>query len=193
MKKITLKTCLLFMMVSMFISCEGDYEPYYYSDPSVYSSEDVYLSNLILFMKPYLLIDGEKKYIATEQIHNLTLRINDFWENSFDSYSFDLLRLNPQERTPDFFISDEPIPFAFDIKIAMMPEEMITAGDYANLLSNYWNLQPGAYICHIKSFDIFTIAGERVTVYTPTLTVPLEIKTGVSSVNIGEFEVNINP
>lgn len=184
---------LLIAISTLCFSCNNEeYEPYYQSDPSGYSNTNkVYFSNIILFMKPYTLFDGEKKYIATEQLFNLELSINKLWTNTFDSYRFDISKINQQEKTEHFFLSDKPIPYAFEIDVSMVPEELLTAGDYAHLLNHYWNLQPGAYICQIKSFDLITLSGKRLTVHTPTLFTPLEIKEGVSSINLGEFEVEI--
>ncbi|MDL2241558.1 hypothetical protein LJB91_01455 [Bacteroidales bacterium OttesenSCG-928-L03] len=185
--------CLILSALFLFVACEKD-DPlaYYDSSSSVYSSSNqVCFSTITLFMKPYVMHEGVKKYIATEQIFNLEISVNEFWSKAFDSYTYDILRLNPQARTDDFYILDKPVPYAFEIDVAMVPEELVTAGDYAQLLNKYWNLQPGAYICRINSLDILTLSGEIRRIYTPTLVASLEIKEGVASVHLGEFEVEI--
>ncbi|GHU70831.1 hypothetical protein FACS189413_11710 [Bacteroidia bacterium] len=75
--------------------------------------------------------------------------------------------------------------------ITMIPESLITAGQYADLLNDYLNLQPGIYVCQIISFDIKTVSGELKTVYTPALSLPLEVKENIASVNLGEFEIEV--
>lgn len=183
-----------FIALSTILLCacdKDDYEPYYTYDSSIYvDSDEVFMSELILFVKPYVMEGDTRKYILTESIYDLNIKINNFWEGHFESYSFDI-RSNMEDRNEHFYLSNEAIPYPFVIEIATVPDNLITAGDYSGLLNNYWNLQPGAYVCQIQSFRIKTIAGEEIKVNTPSLIVPLEVTKGVASVNLGTFDVEI--
>ncbi|MDL2223475.1 hypothetical protein LJB98_05190 [Bacteroidales bacterium OttesenSCG-928-M11] len=195
MKRTTMVWAPIIALFSILLpSCseEDDYYPYYSYDSSIYSDSDkVYMSEMILFIRPYIVENGERKYIITEKIFDLRLKINNFWSGSFDSYFFDLSHLNPQDQNDQYFLSKEAIPYPFSIEISTVPDELLTAGDYSNLLNNRWNLQPGAYITQIQSFYIRTIEGKDILVTTPSLIVPLEIKEGVASVNLGTFDIEI--
>jgi hypothetical protein len=73
----------------------------------------------------------------------------------------------------------------------MIPNRLVTAGQYADFLNDYLNLQPGFYVCRMISFDIPISTGGEETIYTPLLSFSLEVKENMISVDLGEFEVEI--
>jgi hypothetical protein len=182
----TILFCLFF-----FHACEEN-DPYLYREPTIYSESDkVLFSEIVFFIKPYVLDDGQKKYIVSDTLKNISLKINNKIEKKSDSYSLDIAHLPSKEIYGNYLVTEESIHYPVVVGITMLPETLTTAGQYADLLNNYLNLQPGIYICQIVSFDFKTASGELKTVYTPTLSFSLEVKENIISVDLGEFEVEI--
>jgi hypothetical protein len=90
---------------------------------------------------------------------------------------------------PTIYSESNKIPFS-EIVFFIKPY-ILDAGQYADLLNDYLNLQPGIYVCRIVSFDFKTASGELKTVYAPTLSFPLEVEENRASVGLGEFEIEV--
>jgi hypothetical protein len=135
--------------------------------------------------------DGQKKYIVTDTLKNLFVTINDKLTKIADSYPLDIAHLNFKESRGEYTVTTELIHYPVVMGVTAIPENLETAGQYANLLNDYLNLQPGIYICRIVSFDLKTASGQLRTIYTPVLSFPVEVKENVTSANLGEFEVEI--
>jgi len=180
--------CSLFLLYS----CDKALDSYYYSEPTIYSqSNKVLFSEIIFFMKPYVMDNGQKKYIATEMLKNISLKINNKIEKGADSYLLDITHIGSKEIYGNYFVTNQSIHYPVVMNVTMIPDQLITAGQYADLLNDYLNLQPGVYVCQIVSFDIATISGKWETVYTPWLSFPMEVKENIISANLGEFEIEI--
>jgi len=186
-------TLVVLSFILFFPSCgDDDYSTYSYKDPTIYSSSDkVNLSEVVLFISPYIEDGGQKKYIVMNKLSNLNLRLNKRdWKLS-DSYDLDTLHLTGKETLGQYRVTSQKIKYPFVVNVRISPEEMNTAGEYADLLNNYFSLPPGSYVCQIVSFDIQEISGTDKTVYTPTLSCPLEVKENYASASLGEFEIAV--
>jgi hypothetical protein len=183
----TILFCWLFLP-----SCSEESNPYFYNDPTIYSeSNRIVFSEIIFFLKPYIFEAGQKKYIVSDTLKNISLKINNTIEKKSDSYSLDIAHLPSKEIHGDYIVTEQPVHYPVIMNIATIPEALITAGQYADLLNDYLNLQPGAYVCQIVSFDFKTASGELKTVYTPTLSFPLEVEENRASANLGDFEIEV--
>ena len=191
MKSTIFRAAIICSLLLLF-SCTTGLDSYHYNDPTIYSASDkVLFSEIIFFLKPYILDEGQKKCVVTERLRNISLKINNKIEKKADSYLFDIAHLTSKEIYGNYFVTNQSIHYPVVMGVTMIPDQLITAGQYADLLNNYLNLQPGTYVCQIVSFDIATASGEWETVYTPALSFPLEVKANTVSVNLGEFEVEI--
>ena len=180
--------CSLFLLYS----CSDSLDSYRYNEPTIYSQNNkVLFSEIIFFMKPYVMDNGQKKYIATEVLKNISLKINNKIEQKADSYFLNIDHLDSKEIYGNYLVTNQSIHYPVVMNVTMIPDQLTTAGQYADLLNDYLNLQPGVYVCQIVSFDIATISGEWKTVYTPALSFPLEVKDNMLSANLGEFEIEI--
>ncbi|GHS96412.1 hypothetical protein FACS189421_01470 [Bacteroidia bacterium] len=176
----------------LFYSCSDDSDSYSYNEPTIYSNNNkILFSEVVFFMKPYVMDAGQKKYIVTDKLSNLSLKIGTKIVSVSDSYVLDVAHVNPKKMLGEYNVTEQPIHYPVVMGVTMIPDSLTTAGEYADLLNDYLNLQPGIYVCRIISFDIQTISGELKTIYTPTLSFPLEVKENIVSVNLGEFEVEI--
>ena len=181
----------LFFLLT-FSSCDTSPGSYYYDEPTIYSdSNKTLLSEVILFLKPYFTHQGEKVYIVSENIENIVLKINDKTWNTANSFTIDTLHLKHKKTIDGYRVSSEILCYPISINVVNFPETLETAGQYANILTDFIYLKPGAYICQIVSFDIKNSAGYIETIYTPTLSLPLEVKDSYASASLGEFEIEI--
>ncbi|GHT25696.1 hypothetical protein AGMMS4957_20910 [Bacteroidia bacterium] len=165
---------------------------FYYNKPSIYSESDkVLFSEVIFFVKPYVVDAGQRKYVVTDTLKNVSLKINNKIERTSDSYALDIDHLLAKETLGDYQVTAQSIHYPVVMGVTMIPEELTTAGQYADLLNNYMNLQPGIYVCQIVSFDIKTALGTLKTVYTPAISFSLEVKENMLSADLGVFEVEL--
>jgi hypothetical protein len=176
------------------VSCSGDYDPFYsYDDPTIYStSGKVMLTEVILFISPYIEDAGQKKYIVADNLCNLLLKVNARSWQPTDSYHVDTLRLNGKETVDAYRVTNQKLQYPFAVNVKVTTGELTTVGDYADLLKNYLSLPPGSYICQIESFDIKRADGSLKTVYTPSLICSLDVNENYASVNLGHFEVPVS-
>jgi len=186
---------LLTILCSLFLlySCsEGSLNSYSYDEPTIYSSSNkVLLSEIIFFMKLYVMDAGQKKFVATSILKNVSLKINNKVEHKSDSHPFDIVHLDFKEVYGNYFVTNQSIHYPVVMDVTRVPNQLITAGQYADLLNDYLHLQPGVYVCQIVSFDMATVSGEWETFYTPSLSFPLVVGENMRSINLGEFEVEI--
>jgi hypothetical protein len=184
----------IFILLSAIIylaSCSEDTldSSYPYTDSTIYStSQTEYLSEVILFLNPYIEDNGTKKYIVCEKIQDLVLKVNNkSWKIS-NSYILDTLHLNNKETVGGFRVTTETITYPFVVNLRTDTESPTTAGGYADLLNNYLSLRPGHYVCQIESF---LIPNHSEKTFTPTLAFALEVKEKQVSANLGTFEIFI--
>ncbi len=195
-----MKKCIFGVFISAFITCacflscsgEDPLMAYSYDEPTIYSSSDkVSFSNLLFFLKPCVLQNGEKRYIVTDSLYNISIKINKSLRKVSNSFPVDTMHLYGKETVGVYRATTEHVHYPVNINIQVKPEHFNTAGQYADLLNNYFTLVPGAYIVQIESFDIKTIEGNFQTIYTPSLSVPLIVESNSVSTNLGELEVII--
>jgi hypothetical protein len=159
----TIFFCWLFLP-----SCSEESNPYFYDEPTIYSeSNKILFSEIIFFIKPYVLDAGQKKYIVSDTLKNISLKINNTIEKKSDSYSLDVSHLPSKEIHGNYVVTEQSVHYPVVMSISMIPEALVTAGQYADLLNDYLNLQPGIYVCQIVSFDFKMASGELKTAYTP--------------------------
>ncbi|MBB4037051.1 hypothetical protein GGR21_002965 [Dysgonomonas hofstadii] len=189
-----LSTIFIILLLLWGVSCsDDDYAVYTYDDPTIYSSSNkVLLTEVILFLSPYIEDAGQKKYIVADNLSNLFLTVNKRGWQPAGSYQIDTLNLKQKETVGNYRVTVQKLLYPFAVNIRVSSEGISTAGEYSDLLNNYLNLQPGSYICNIESFDIKLADGRSKTVYTPNLICPLEVKENYASANLGEFEVLVD-
>jgi hypothetical protein len=180
-------------LVALFSgACNVGEDAYGYNEPTIYSDSSSNLfSEVVFFLKPYVYEGNRKRYVVVDRLENVHLIIHEKIEKRTDSYPFDALHLDGQERCGDYQVVDQVLSYPVVVGVSMLPHALTTAGEYADLLNDYLNLKPGVYVCRIVSFDLATVDGERRTIYTPTLSFPLEVAADRASVLLGAFEVEI--
>jgi hypothetical protein len=188
-----MKWIVLISVLLALASCsKDDGSLYQYSEPTIYSSSDnVVFSEIILFLKPFV-NDGTKKYILTDTLHNIVIKINNKAWTTPTSYGLDTIHVSDKSTATNYRVTTEHITYPVQVSVVSYPDTFETAGQYADLLNNYFHLEPGMYICQLHSFDVKNILGNTTTIYTPSISFPIEIKPEQKSINIGEFEVLIN-
>lgn len=183
---------LLFLALLGFTSCEKDNtDAYSYNSSStIYSSENsTRFKELLLVLKPYVMINGQKKYVVTETVYNVKLTVNGKTWGSFDSYDVNTsLYVNSSQG--NYQVSDTAVRYAVIAPFQSIKDTLTTAGEYAQLLNNIFVLEPGFYFCKVESFEIRDLSGAVRKFDTPVLQA-VEIKENSRSAFLGEFEVLI--
>jgi hypothetical protein len=196
-----MKTKVMRVLIVLFVSAllalascsKDDGYLYQYDEPTIYSASDnIVFSEIILFLKPFVNDGSRKKYIVTDSLRNIVIKINNKAWTTPNSYGLDTIHINNKSSVNNYRVTPDAITYPVQINVVSYPETFETAGQYADLLNNYFHLDPGTYICQLYSFDVKDISETTTTIYTPSISFPLEIKPGQKSINVGEFEVLIN-
>lgn len=157
------------------------------------SSNDVLLEDVIFYVSPYLMDGDTKRYIVTEKLENLILKISDVARAPADSYALNTSAVADVVEVDGFRTTTQIMRYPFKINVEISMGGFTTAGEYALLLRNRLNLTPGSYLCQITSFEFQKTdqPGEPHKVESPILWTTLDVEEGRASISLGEFEVNI--
>ena len=179
-------------VVSLSSCTKDDGLPYSYSSEyTIYSaSNQRILRELMFILKPYMIHDGEKKYIVVSSIDNINVLINgQVWGQS-SSFIVDVSSIN-KEIVDNFYVRAQPVKYVTRAPFVLSNEILTTAGEYSELLSRYMSLQPGGYICQIEYIELTDINGNSHR-YHPLIAEYFEVKENIVSAYIGEFEILID-
>lgn len=183
-------------MILLFLTLTGcnkqDYTPYSYSNEStIYSdSKTTQFRELVIIIEPYILIGNEKKYIVTDTIKNVNIKISNKLWGIYNSFGIDT-SIFKKEKTTNFYSTNTVTKYSIIAPYKSGNDTLKTAGEYSDLLNNYLTLEPGNYICQIESFDIKQIDG-TIKKIKPFIVVPVEVKENSRNAFLGEFEIQIN-
>ena len=186
------KILFVFMIVLFIICSKEDYSPYSYSNEStIYSDTKTnQFRELVLIIDPYILIGGEKKFIVTDTIKNINIKISNKLWGVFNSFGIDT-SIFVKDKTINFYSTNTIAKYSIIAPYKTSSDTLKTAGEYSDLLNNYLTLEPGNYICQIESFEIKQLDGS-IKKIKPFIVVPIEVKENSRSALVGEFEVQIN-
>jgi len=187
------KLLIVVSLPLLFAMCKKqDYSPYSYSNEStIYSdSKTTQFRELVLIIEPYILIGSEKKYIVTDTITNVRIKISDRLWGIYNSFGIDT-SIFVKEKLTDFYSTGTVTKYSIIAPYQTSNDTLKTAGEYSDLLNNFLTLEPGAYICQIESFEIKQTDGV-IRKIKPFIVVPVEVSENSQSALVGEFEVQIN-
>jgi hypothetical protein len=145
--------------------------------------------DILFILKPFVMINGEKKYIVNDRIDSISIKVNDLEWGLFKSLSIDTSHIQ-KEIINNHILSNMPIKYAVIAPQQPFKDTLTTAGEYSSLLNNFLVLQPGDYICQVEFFDIKLQSNQYQRVY-PMISVPLFVLENSKSSFIGEFEIEI--
>ncbi len=117
-----LSTIFIILLLLWGVSCsDDDYAVYTYDDPTIYSSSNkVLLTEVILFLSPYIEDAGQKKYIVADNLSNLFLTVNKRGWQPAGSYQIDTLNLKQKETVGNYRVTVQKLlyPFAVNIRVS---------------------------------------------------------------------------
>lgn len=185
----------ILLILLLGVSCAQDdaYSPNTYDDESaVYYDEDSdTFRNILMILMPYITEGGEKYYVVTDSLSEITVNINGQTWGVFSSIAKDTASIN-YSYLNNFTVSDFPVKYSVIAPVGYdQPDTLSTAGEFADLLNAYFTLSPGYYMCDVVSFQIKQADGTQLTI-NPLITEPLQIEAGMESVYLGEFEIPLN-
>jgi inner membrane protein involved in colicin E2 resistance len=177
----------------LMIECKKeDYSPYSYSNESTIFSDSktTQFRELVVIIEPYIMVGNEKRYIVTDTIKNVNIKISNKLWGIYNSFGIDT-SIFIKQKTTNFYSTNIVTKYSIIAPYQTSSDTLRTAGEYSDLLNNYLTLEPGNYICQIESFEIKQIDG-TVKKIKPFIVVPVEVKDNSRSALVGEFEVQIN-
>lgn len=183
-----MKKMIIPLLAILFSACsKDDFSRFYYEDETIYSqSNKVKLSEVVVFISPYIPDDNIKQYIVIDQLKNIKISIAGKTYIGESSYKIDTDLIQDKKIIADYETSQNKIIYPTSISTIVSKSNITTAGEYAELLSDFDVLPAGTYICQIQSFEI---NGKMINI--PSTFVPITIDHSVASVNLGEFEIKI--
>jgi hypothetical protein len=185
-------TLLILLFIGILISCKKeDNSPYTYSSESTIYSESATTTfkEILFIVKPYIVVNNQKKYLVAEYINNISIKVNNSIWGSFQSLAIDTSIID-KESVNNYLVSNSLIKYSVIASQQSDKDTLTTAGEYSDLINNFLTLKPGDYICQIDYFDIKLKNSQTKRIY-PMITVPLVVKENVRSSFIGEFEIEL--
>jgi hypothetical protein len=184
-----LTTILLF---SLHSCSKDENSPYTYSSEStIYSDYETIAFKEVLFIaEPFIVVDGQKKYLVADCIYNISIKVNNAVWGTFQSLTVDTSHIENKESIDKYLVANNAIKYSVIAPQQSDKDTLTTAGEYADLINNFLTLKPGYYIFQIEYFDIKLSDSEIKRVY-PMITVPIEVKENVKSSFLGEYEIEI--
>ena len=192
MKKKTVAIIFSGILLILLGCNREDYSPYSYSNEATIYSETnkTMFRELLVILRPYIEYNSQKKYIVIDSISNVVIKINDKEWGKFNSLIVDTSLFN-YEIFNDYYVTNDIIKYSVIAPYQTAKDTLTTAGEYSDLLNNFFTLEPGFYICEIKSFEIKLINGDK-QIIKPFIVIPIEIKENTRSSFIGEFDIQVN-
>ncbi len=187
-----MKKIILLFSTALFFGCtKKDYSPYSYEESTIYSENNKQnFSNIVLSIKPYIMVANTKKYIVNQKINKVTLTINDddFGYNS--SFGLDTSIILKQTIN-SYLVTDEELVYNAVVPFIRPENATITAGDYSSLLNNFVILRNGFYSCRLNSFEI-KLANGTIKKVSTNISRIIEVTSNTTSCSMGSLEVLIN-
>jgi hypothetical protein len=186
---------LLALAITTVTSCskDDDNSAYSYDTQSsiLYGSNQTSFKEILFFLKPYILVDGQKEYVATDTLFNVIVKVNTITWSRKNSLPVDTsaYTLTPKG---NYYLSTTPVAFPIVGTYQTERTTMENAGHYADLLLNHQTLTAGDYLLRVESFEMRLADGSIKKVATP-ISLPLTIKENTRSTYLGEFDVQVKP
>lgn len=183
--------CLLFLI---FTCCDKEdvFTPYTYQNESTIYSDgtSIQFREILLTIKLYVQTGNGKKYLVTDSLLNVTIKMNEVVWGKFNSLSLDTSVI-VNETFDKYLVSG--IPLKYNVLARYQPAKPLlsTAGEYSNMLRSFLILEPGFYFCQVESFGIRLPTGEVKRV-VPLISQTIEVSPETRSLYLGEYEVEIN-
>ena len=170
----------------------SDFSPYsYVNESTIYSnSKTTLFREFLLIIDPFVMIGNEKKFIVSDTLRNVVIRLDNKPWGIFNSFEVDTSIFQKQVYN-NILVSSATTKYFVIAPYITKSDTLKTAGDYSSLLNNYLTLEPGNYIFEVISFDILRQDGTLKKV-KPFIVVPVEVKENTRNAFVGEFEVLIN-
>ena len=183
-----MKKIIIPLLAILISACSNDdFSRFYYEDETIYSqSEKIKLSEVIVFISPYIMDNEKKQYIVVDKLENIRISIAEKTYTGETSYTINPSLIQDKKVISGYETTQNKITYPTAISTIVSRPNITTAGEYAELLSDFDILPAGTYICQVLSFDI-----DSKTIVLPSTFVPIRIDNSVASVNLGEFEVKI--
>jgi hypothetical protein len=186
--------CALFFILPLLLfSCEEEDEltAYTYNSESTIfnQSNQVQFREVLFTIKPYLNAGGTKKFIVTDTLLNVKVKMNNTLWSTAKSLAIDTAGVQKQTMG-SFQVSDYNLKYSIIANYQPEKTTLTTAGEYSDLLRAYMNIEPGVYFCQVESFEIKLPDGTRRKVI-PLISEMVVITTNTRSLFLGEFEVEI--
>jgi len=160
------------------------YDDEYTSTISPYDRE------LLLVVEPYLEVDGQKKYIVSDSIFNLSISINNKKWGMYSSAYYPTAN-QTLETHNSFYTTDDTAKYAVVAPQTYTSyEKPQTAGEFATVMTENLILEPGTYYVLVESFLIKDKQGNVFSVPVNMMRI-VTIKESTKSAYIGAFEVDI--
>ncbi|MBN2744436.1 MAG: hypothetical protein JXR39_11130 [Marinilabiliaceae bacterium] len=189
--------CAILLLMALYTSCtkedlDND-SPYVYNTQSsiMYGNQSATFKEILFYIQPYLMIDGVKKYPATDSLLNITMKVNRLTWGSVPSLPIDTTIFD-LETVKNFRVTNVPIKYPVVASYQISNTTTTNAGHFADLLLNYQSLLAGDYLFRIESFDIRRADG-TIKKCPTAASVPLTVKPDQRGSYIGEFEIEIKP
>lgn len=189
--KRTLFIILILTAVSQSCSEDPALNGYsYFSESTIFSSDtSVTFREVLLVIRPFMLENSVKKYIVTDTLLNVRVKMNNTLWSVTRSLFLDTTAVEGSA-SGNFMVTDTPLKYSIIAGYQPQKDTLTTAGEYSELLRGFMIIEPGVYFCRVESFE-FRMNDGNLKKVVPLISEMIEITEDTRSLFLGEFEVEI--
>jgi hypothetical protein len=177
------------LILLLFSGCKKDENnPYAYTnDGSIYSeTNSTTCKTLLLFIK-LKTADG---YVVTDSLDSLKIMVNGKFWTLCSSEKIDTAG-RTDTTVSNYNLSHDPVIYPVVANYFGIDTEPQTAGDFSNILNNFYSLMPGDYYCEISKLCFHKNNAAMVTT-TPYIYREFNVAQNEANSFVGEFEITLN-
>ncbi len=167
------------------------------SDEDSLSSADrnvVSIGNDVKFEELVLLLNiktSDSTYLVVQSIDSVNIFVNDYFWAKISSQQIDTSNVE-KYTLGNKFVTEKKLNYLVIAEQDIEQPNYNTAGDYAQYLNAYYELNPGEYACLIESFQV-TYKDNTTEKYYPYQYTSFILEENLESVFVGEVQITINP
>ncbi len=186
--KVFIKIVFISLIVELsFISCKKS------NSLSSADRNTVTEDGTVRFKELLILLDiktSDSTYLVIKSIDSVDIYINNYYWSKVSSEPIDTTKINKYQ-LGNMFVSPDKINYLVISQQDIGQPDYTTAGEFAAYLNASYTLDPGDYVCYIKSFKV-TFNDNTTKKYYPYKYQSFKIEDNTTSSFVGEIELTIN-
>jgi hypothetical protein len=174
----------LFLLLLLLNSCNTDDKNYSHG---VYDEDGTKSIQQLLFLLNAKTSDSS--YLVVKSIDSINIYVNNYKWSKLNSEEIDVVNI-PKYTVGNMSQTNQKLSYLLVADKSSESFSLNTAGEYADYLNGYFDLNQGEYVCLIQSFQVTFNDGTTKKFY-PYAYRSFKVEENMQSLYVGEIDLNI--